>query len=214
MLMFAINHAATALIIKKTYATVPMIWILISVQIMELLWVILNFIGLERTTTDKEVRYVGNIHLTEMPYSHSIITMLGAAVMSWFVLSQGLGWPDIGAAFGLGIISHIILDLITHDRDIPIAPFAKGPKFGLGLYARHPVPAFFVEIGYGLLCWSIYGGSWMLLVTIVVFNLVNLSMFFRTIPGIERIMVDKPRLLVSVIFLQIIITLVLIGVLS
>ncbi len=70
--MFAINHAATALVIKKAYGTVPMIWILISVQIMELLWVVMNFIGLERTTTDREVQYVGNIHLSKMPYSHSI----------------------------------------------------------------------------------------------------------------------------------------------
>jgi hypothetical protein len=104
--MFAINHAATALVIKKMYGTVPMIWILISVQAMELLWVVLNIMGLERTTTDKEVRYVGNIHLSEMPYSHSIVTMSGAAVISWLVLSQALGWQNIGAAFGLGMF-HI-----------------------------------------------------------------------------------------------------------
>jgi hypothetical protein len=212
--MFAINHAATALVVKKMYGTVPMIWILISVQIMELLWVLLNFLGLERTTTDREVRYVGNIHLSEMPYSHSIATMTGAALMSWLVLSQGFGLPDIGAVVGLGIASHLILDLITHDRDIPLAPFIKGPKFGLGLYSRLPVPAFFVEIGYGLVCWSIYGGSWLLLATIVFFNLANLSMFFKTIPGIERMMAGKPRLITAVIFLQIVITLVLIGVLS
>ena len=213
--MFAINHAATALVIKKMYPTAPMIWILISVQVMELLWVVLNFIGLERTTTDIEVRYVGNIHLSEMPYSHSVVTMSGAAVMSWLVLSQGFGRPDIGAAFGLGIASHLVLDLITHDRDIPVAPLIKkGPKFGLGLYARFPVPAFFVEIGYGLLCWSIYGGSWLLLATIVLFNLANLSMFFKTIPGIERRMAGKPRLLTVVVFLQIVITLFLVGVLS
>lgn len=138
--MFAINHAATALVIKKMYGTVPMVWILISVQVMELLWVLLNFIGLERTTTDREARYVGNIHLSEMPYSHSLVTMSGAAVMSWLVLSQGLGRPDIGAAFGLGIASHLILDLITHDRDIPVAPFITVPKFGLGLYSRAPGP--------------------------------------------------------------------------
>jgi hypothetical protein len=212
--MFAINHAATALVIKRVYGTVPMVWILISVQGMELLWVVLNFIGLERTTTDRVVRYVGNIHLSKMPYSHSVVTMLGAAVMSWLVLSQVFSQQDIGAAFGLGIVSHLILDLVTHDRDIPLAPFIKGPKFGLGLYARFPVPAFFLEIGYGLLCWSIYGGSWLLLATIILFNLANLSMFFKTISGIERIMADKPRLITSVIFLQIVITLILVGVLS
>jgi hypothetical protein len=165
--MFAINHAATALVIKKLYGTVPMIWILISVQVMELLWAVLNLIGLESTTTDREVRYVGNIHLSNMPYSHSVVSMLVAAVMSWLILSQAFGRQDIGFAFGLGIISHLILDLITHDRDIPLVPLIKGPKLGLGLYAKLPVPAFFVEIGYGLFCWWVYGGTWLLLATII-----------------------------------------------
>lgn len=49
--MFAINHAATALIIKKEFANVPIIWLLISVQFMEMVWVLLNFLGIERTTT-------------------------------------------------------------------------------------------------------------------------------------------------------------------
>jgi hypothetical protein len=57
-----------------------------------------------------------------------------------------------------------------------------------------------MEIGYGLLCWSIYGGGWLLLATIILSNLANLSMFFRTIPGIERMMADKPRLITSVFF--------------
>lgn len=212
--MFAINHAATALIIKKMYGTVPMILILISTQIMELLWVILNFIGLERTATDREVRYVGNIHLFKMPYSHSVLTMSGTAVLSWLVLSLGFGLSAIGAAVGLGIASHLVLDLITHDHDISIAPFIKGPKLGLGLYAKHPVSAFFVEIAYGTVCWLIYRGSWWLLATIILFNLANISLFFKKIPGIERMMAGKPRLVTAVVFLQIVVTMILIWVLS
>ncbi len=212
--MFAINHAATALIIKKIYGTVPMILILISTQIMELIWVFLNFLGLEQTTTDQQVRYVGNVHLSKMPYSHSVFTMSAAAVMSWLVLSLGFGLSAIGAAAGLGIASHLVLDLITHDHDIPIAPFIKGPKLGLGLYAKLPVTAFFLEIGYGVGCWLIYRGSWWLLATIILFNLANLSMFFKTIPGIERMMAGKPRLIAAVVFLQIVVTLALIWALS
>ena len=40
--MFAINHAATGLIIKKIYPDVPMAIILVSVQLIEILWVVLN----------------------------------------------------------------------------------------------------------------------------------------------------------------------------
>jgi hypothetical protein len=212
--MFAINHAATALIIKKIYQDVPIIWILISVQCMELLWVLLNYLGIEKTTTDKVVNYVGDIHLSFMPFSHSVATMTGVALLVWLVISKGFGQPDIGAAVAIGIASHLFLDLITHSRDIALAPFIKGPKFGLGLYASLPIPAFFVEIIYGLFCWWIYEGSKALLATIVVFNLANLSMFFKAVPGIERRLANKPLLITIVVFVQIVVTLTVVGILS
>jgi hypothetical protein len=157
--MFAINHAATALIIKKEFIHVPIVWLLISVQFMEILWVILNFLGIERTTTEKEVRYVGDIHLSFMPFSHSILTMIGVALLAWLVLGKGLDLPGAGIAVGIGVLSHLILDLITHSKDMVIAPLMKSPKFGLGLYAKHPIVAFILEIGYGIVCWWIYKGS-------------------------------------------------------
>ena len=94
--MFAINHAATALIIKKVFNDVPIIWILISVQFMELLWVSLNLIGIEKTTTDEEVKYVGNIHLSYMPFSHSIVTMSGVGIAAWLVIAKLLAYAKVG----------------------------------------------------------------------------------------------------------------------
>jgi len=212
--MFAINHAATALIIKKGFKDVPILWILISVQFMELLWVLLNYMGIERTTTEKEVKYVGNIHLSYMPFSHSILTMVGMSILAWFVISKGLDKLEIGLAVGIGILSHLVLDLITHSRDMAISPFVEGPKFGLGLYANFPVPAFLLEIGYGTACWWIYGGSIALLAVILLFNLANLPMFVAAIPGAKQKMTNRPLLITSVVFVQIIVTLTLVGLLS
>ncbi len=212
--MFAINHAATALVIKKEFINVPIIWLLISVQFMEILWIILNYMGIERTTTEKEVRYVGDVHLSYMPFSHSIVTMVGVALLAWLIISKGLGLPEIGIAVSIGVISHLILDLITHSNDIAIAPFVEGPKFGLGLYAKYPIVAFILEIGYGIVCWWIYQGSWALLVTIVVFNLANISMFFSAVTGIEKHMANRPLLITTVILAQILVTLIFVGILS
>jgi hypothetical protein len=212
--MFAINHAATALILKKFFKDVPIIWILISVQFMEFLWVFLNYLGVERTTTEKDVKYVGNIHLSYMPFSHSMATMVGAALLAWFVISIGLHEPEIGLAVGIGIVSHLVLDLITHSRDMTIAPFIREPKFGLGLYANHPVPAFFLELGYGTTCWWIYGGSIALLVVILLFNLANLPMFVASVPGAKQKMANRPLLITTFVFVQIIVTLALVGLLS
>jgi hypothetical protein len=195
--MFAINHAATALIIKKEFVNVSIIWLLISVQFMEIWWTILNFLRIEKTTTEKEVRYVGDVHLSYMPFSHSITTMVGVAFLAWLVISKGLNQPSVGIAVSIGVISHLILDLITHSDDIVLAPFIKGPKFGLGLYAKYPMVAFVLEIGYGIFCWWIYKGGWALLVTIVVFNLANISMFSSVVTGIEKHMANRPSLLIS-----------------
>src|SRR5262245_41689494 len=72
--MFAIDHAATALLLKRCYPSVPIAPILASVQAMELAWVGLNYLGIERTTTEATVRSVADIHLAYMPYSHSVGT--------------------------------------------------------------------------------------------------------------------------------------------
>ena len=58
--MFAIDHAATALLIKRRYPSVPLTPILVSVQAMELAWVGFNYLGIERTTTEASVRSVAD----------------------------------------------------------------------------------------------------------------------------------------------------------
>ena len=54
--MFAINHAATALIFKRRFEDVSLVALLLSVQAMEFAWVALNYLGVERTTTEPIVR--------------------------------------------------------------------------------------------------------------------------------------------------------------
>ena len=132
--MFAVDHAATALLIKRRYPSVPMAPILVSVQAMELAWVGLNYLGIERTTTEATVDSVADIHLAYMPYSHSVGTAVGAALLAWLIIEKGFGRAALGRAVGLGIVSHLILDLATHGHDIVLWPGWATPKLGLGLY--------------------------------------------------------------------------------
>jgi hypothetical protein len=80
--------------------------------------------------------------------------------------------------------------VITHSNDVGIVPFVKGPKSGLGLYAKYPIVAFVLEIGYGIFCWWIYKGGWALFATIILFNSASISMFSATVMGIEKYMAD------------------------
>jgi hypothetical protein len=112
--MFAVDHAATALLIKRRFPSVPLTPVLVSVQAMELAWVGLNYFGIERTTTASSVRSVVDIHLTYMPFSHSVATAVGGALLAWLVIEKGLGRPLVGRAIGVGIVSHLVLDVMTH----------------------------------------------------------------------------------------------------
>jgi hypothetical protein len=211
--MFAIDHAATALLIKRRYPTVSFAPVLISVQAMELAWVGLNYAGIERTTTADAVRSVADVHLAYMPYSHSLATAVGVAVLAWMILEKGLGRPLLARAVALGILSHLVLDLATHGHDLAIWPGAA-TKLGLGLYDAAPLAAFIIELAYGVLCWAVYRGGRGLLALIVAGNVANLSFLSPRIPGPEAYFAHRPMLLVTVIFVQIVSTLVLVGVLA
>jgi hypothetical protein len=209
--MFAINHAATALLLKRKFPQEPIVPLLLSVQLMELFWVALNLLGIERTTTNPSVRSVSDIHLSYIPYSHSVATSLAYALIAWLLLGTLLQRRRLGLAVALGITSHLVLDLVTHARDIPIAPGLENIRLGLGFYALFPLGAFFLEIVYGIFCWWIYKGGKMLLAVILVFNVANLSLLSPAVPGPESLLANRPTAIVLLIATQIVVTLFLIG---
>lgn len=212
--MFAVDHAATALLIKRRYPSVPLAPLLIAVQAMELAWVVLNFLGVERTATEPVVRSVADIHLAHMPYSHSVATALGAALLVWAIAELGAGRRALGRALGIGVASHLVLDLLTHAHDIVLRPGLATPRLGLGLYDAVPTAAFLVELAYGVACWRIYRGGRGLLALVVLGNLANLSLLSSAIPGPEALLAGRPLMVVSLVAVQIVATLVLTGVLA
>jgi membrane-bound metal-dependent hydrolase YbcI (DUF457 family) len=212
--MFAVDHAATALIIKRRFPSVSLTPLLLSVQAMELAWVGLNYLGVERTTTEISVHSVADIHLAYMPFSHSVATAAAAALLAWLFVDKGLRRPLLGRAIGIGIISHLVLDLVTHARDIALWPGTSWPALGLGLYDRAPMWGFALEMAYGLFCWWIYRGRRSLLAVIVLGNLANITLFSAAIPGPEEYLAGHPLMVVTVVFIQIVVTLTLVGVLA
>src|SRR5256712_13727497 len=101
--MFAVDHAATALLIKRRYPSVSMVPLLVSVQGTELAWVGLNYLGVERTTTEPAVRSVADIHLSYMPFSHSVATAVAAALCARLIVDKGPGRASLRRAIVLRI---------------------------------------------------------------------------------------------------------------
>lgn len=210
--MFAIDHAATALVIKRKFPDSPLPLLLVSVQLSELLWVALNLLGIEKVTTERAVHSVADIHLAFMPWSHSVVTMLGLAAAVWLA-SRALGRPRLGLVLGIGVASHLVLDLLTHDHDLAIAP-GIGGHLGLGLYGSAPMVAFALELAYGILCWWVFRGSRALLAVVVGFNLADVTFFSAALPGPEELLANHPLGLVGIVLAQIVVTLLVVGVLA
>lgn len=208
--VFAINHAATALLLKRRYPELPWVWALLSVQLVELLWVAFNLLGVERTTTEATVATVRDVHLAHIPWSHSLATTAVLSLGAWALLKGPLKRPGWALPVALGVASHWVLDLVTHGPDLPLAPLVGGPRLGLGLY-HAPLAAFAVETAYGVLCWRLYRGGPALLAVILGFNLANLSFFSAALPGPEGLLAGHPQWIVAVVGVQIAVTLALVG---
>ena len=209
--MNAINHAATALLINKKWPGVPIIPVLLSVQLVEFLWVAFNLLGVEVTTTEPLVRALNDIHLAYMPYSHSIAATAVLAFTVWVVVAKLLNKPAWGLALAVAVSSHIVLDLATHVHDIALAPGIESPKFGSGLYGM-PLLGLLVETIYGVWCWRVFHGSKALLAVIVLFNLGALSFYSPSIPGPEHLLAGHPKIFAAIIGVHIILGLVAVGV--
>ena len=110
----------------------------------------------------------------------------------------------VGAAIALGILSHVLLDLIHHEPNIALLPMAWGPRFGLNLQG-YPFLDFVVELAFCVGCWKIFGGSRGLLIGIVIFNVLNLPVMFPR-SGSLAPLVNHPMVLPTLILVQVLAT--------
>ena len=196
--MYAITHASAALVLKRKFPRVGLWPLLISVQLVELLWIGFTYLSIEhfRVTPDA-------IHLDFLPYSHSVFTGGLLALLAWG-MGKGAHRSNVGAAIALGIFSHIVLDIIHHEPNIALLPIAWGPRLGLNLQG-YPVLDFMVELAFCVGCWKIFHGSRGLLIGIVIFNLLNIPLMFPRAGSLTPI-VEHPFILPTVILVQIVAT--------
>ncbi|HSC37292.1 MAG TPA: hypothetical protein VLD19_05465 [Chitinophagaceae bacterium] len=197
--MYAINHAATALLLKKKKPALSIWPLLVSVQLVELLWIVFNFIGVEHFIVSG-----GKIHLDFLPYSHSVFSGVVIALLSFIIIDRGFKNRGLAIAFAIGVLSHIVIDMVFHEKDIRLSPFSDTPAWGLGIIG-FPVLNFILELVYGLFCWWYYKGNKALLITIVVFNLLDLPVMLASGTAVN-VFKQYPFLLPAFILVQVIIT--------
>ena len=197
--MYAINHAATALLLKKRQPSVDIWALLVSVQLLELLWVLFNYLHIEYFSLSN-----GKIHLDYLPYSHSIASAVAIALVSYSLIRFVGQNAALATMFALGVLSHVALDVLMHERDIWLFPFPGSPILGLGII-NHPWLNFAVEMLYGIACWWVFKGSRALLIAIVAFNLLDLPLMFASGSAVN-VFVTHAFLLPTFILFQILLT--------
>ncbi len=197
--MYAISHAASALLLKKTHPAVAIWPLLVSTQVVELMWCGFVWTGVERVSFHEH-----HVSLDFLPYSHSVGTGVGLALLALALLFRLPPRLQLARGVALGVVSHVLLDLVQHEPDIRLLPWADGPRLGLSLMDA-PLLNALVELAFGILCWRVYGGRVALLVGIIAFNLMNLPTMLQ-----PRFLVDAiaahPASLPALILAQIVAT--------
>jgi membrane-bound metal-dependent hydrolase YbcI (DUF457 family) len=197
--MYAINHAATALLIKKKQPDLPVLPLLISVQLVEILWIIFTYTGWEYFSVSN-----GKFHLDFLPYSHSLFSGVVCAFISFAIINWSYKNRKLAIAFAIGVLSHVVIDMLFHKKDIRLSPFSATPAWGLGII-DYPLLNFAIEVMYGIVCWWYFKGSKALLIVIIVFNIIDLPIMLahgESLKPFEK----YPFILTSVILFQILVT--------
>lgn len=176
-----IGHFAIGLLAKKNNPLPSLAMMFIAVQLLDLIWPVLVLFGIESLSIDP-----GNTKLTHLsfdyyPYSHSLLAALFWSVLfgtCYFVFTKNRKGSLI---LGGLVMSHWILDFITHRPDLPLSPFAE-TKVGLGLW-NYPILEIFLELlVFGVGAFLYFKSPnfkrkiafWILIIFLLVVHLMNL----------------------------------------
>jgi len=128
-----IGHFALGLASKKIDNKISIGTTMMAAQFIDLLWPIFLIFGIETVKIDPGNTAFTPLDFIHYPYSHSLI-----AVFIWAILFGGVYFlftrnKKGGILLGLLVISHWVLDFLTHRPDLPLS-FSETKMAGLGLW--------------------------------------------------------------------------------
>jgi membrane-bound metal-dependent hydrolase YbcI (DUF457 family) len=131
-----VGHLAAALGAKRAVPRVPLGALVAASFGLDLLWPMFLLAGLETVRVDP-----GNTAFTPLAFDHYPWTHSLAMAMAWGALAglsaaAWLGNRRAGVVIGATVVSHWILDLLTHRPDLPLWPGSA--LFGLSLWQSIP----------------------------------------------------------------------------
>jgi membrane-bound metal-dependent hydrolase YbcI (DUF457 family) len=129
-----IGHFALGYAAKKWAPGLSLAVLFTAATFADLLWPVLVAIGLEQVRIVPGITAFTPLEFTSYPYSHSLVLLiLWGALLGW--MAAGGNARPFAVVLAL-VISHWVLDVVTHIRDLPLYP--GGPQFGFGLWNSIP----------------------------------------------------------------------------
>jgi hypothetical protein len=127
-----IGHIGAAFAAKRLAPRTSLGTLVAAAVLIDLVWPILLLAGVERVRIDP-----GNTAFTPLDFEHYPFTHSGVAVLAWAVAFGAAyrartGYGRGAAVVAALVVSHWVLDLVTHRPDLPLV--WTGPKVGLGLW--------------------------------------------------------------------------------
>ncbi len=128
-----IGHIAVGLAAKKVAPKASLGTLLMSVQFLDLLWPILLLLDVEHFRVDPGNTAFTPLDFYDYPFSHSLLTVLGWSLLFGLVYYGVRKNRTTAIILGMGVLSHWVLDVISHRADLPLIP-GVDMFVGLGLW--------------------------------------------------------------------------------
>src|ERR1044071_309040 len=125
-----LGHFAVGMAAKRAAPRVSLAALFAAAQFADLLWPILVGTGIEAVRIDPGNTAFTPLDFVSYPYSHSLLTLLIWGVLFGLLCAFATGDRRAFIVVAALVVSHWLLDWITHRPDMPLYP--GGAKLGLG----------------------------------------------------------------------------------
>jgi hypothetical protein len=137
-----IGHCAVGFASKRFAPKTSLGSLMSAALLLDLLWPVFVLMDWEQVRIEPGNTAFTPLNFISYPISHGLVSAIGWATLFaalYFVFTR---YRPGAIVIWLGVISHWVLDFITHRPDMPLYP--GGPVLGLGLW-NYPVATVVVE---------------------------------------------------------------------
>jgi membrane-bound metal-dependent hydrolase YbcI (DUF457 family) len=127
-----IGHFALGFAAKRATPNVGLAMLFVAAQFADLLWPVLVALGVEQVAIEPGITRVTPLNFISYPWSHSLLMLIVWGVLLAVVYQKASGKRGAFAVIAALVVSHWLLDFLTHRPDMPLYPGSE--KFGLGLW--------------------------------------------------------------------------------